>query len=201
MTEVCGIIADIKREEEGMYVFPQLTLLGYDNNDPVLGRLKQLGYKIADENARHEGVEIARSSPFKLIRTMAKEFGFSAKEPSAVAVAGGRTAITWTLVTDEAVECVGVVADIRRESEGEYVIPTCTVFGLNDDELAQLGQHGLRIQDENTRHEGVEIRGSSPFKVMRILCKNFGWTTDGKAMQSEAPGDRTTSMWHLFKKI
>ena len=58
-----------------------------------------------------------RSSPFGLIRTMAKEFGFSAKEPSAVAVAGGRTAITWTLVTDEAVECVGVVADIRRESE------------------------------------------------------------------------------------
>ena len=43
-----------------MYVFPQLTLLSYDNNDPVLGRLKQLGYKIADENARHEGVEIAR---------------------------------------------------------------------------------------------------------------------------------------------
>merc|ERR1711874_628044 len=95
----------------------------------------------------------------------------------------------------------GIIADIKREGEGEYVIPTCTVFGLNDDELAQLGQHGLRIQDENTRHEGVEIRGSSPFKVMRILCKNYGWTTDGKAMQTEAPGDRTTSMWHLFKKI
>jgi len=201
MADVCGIIADIKREEEGMYVFPQMTLLGYDTNDPVLAKLKQVGFKIADENARHEGVEIARSSPFKLIRAMAKLFGFSAKEPSAVPVAGGRTCITWTLVSDEAVECIGLVGDIKREGEGEYVIPCCSVFGLNPEELAQLEQHGLRITDEHTRHEGVEIKGSSPFKVMRILCKNFGWTTDGKALQTAAPGDRTTSMWHLFRKI
>jgi hypothetical protein len=75
------------------------------------------------------------------------------------------------------------------------------VFGLNDEELGQLGQHGLRIGDEHPRHDGVEIKGSSPFKVMRILCKNFGWTTDGKAMQSDAPGDRTTTMWHLFRNV
>ena len=27
---------------------------------------------------------------------------------------------------------------------------------------------------------------------MRILCRDFGWTTDGEVMQSEAPGDRYT---------
>ena len=26
----------------------------------------------------------------------------------------------------------------------------------------------------------VEVRGSSPFKLMRVLCSKFGWTTDGE---------------------
>merc|ERR1712080_787674 len=72
MADVCGIIADIKREEQGVYVFPQLTLMGYDTNSPELAKLKDLGIKIGDENARYEGVDVARSSPYKLMRTMAK---------------------------------------------------------------------------------------------------------------------------------
>merc|ERR1712080_787012 len=131
MADVCGIIADIKREEQGVYVFPQLTLMGYDTNSPELAKLKDLGIKIGDENARYEGVEVARSSPYKLMRTMAKAFGFSAKEASTMEAPGGRTFLTWTLMTDFAEECIGVVADIKREGEGEYTIPTCTIFGLD----------------------------------------------------------------------
>jgi len=201
MVDVCGIIADLKREEEGVYLFPQLTLLGYDSNAPELAKLKSIGFKIGDENSRYEGVEIRCISPFTLMRALAKEFGFSPKEPSAVAAPGDRTTFTWTLVTDEAVECIGIVADIKREAEGEYVIPTCTVFGLSDAEVGQLSGRGLRVEDSNKRHDGVEIKGSSPFKVMRILCKDFGWTTDGKAEQTDAPGDRTCSLWHLTRKV
>jgi hypothetical protein len=201
MVEVCGIIADIKREDQGVYVFPQLTLMGYDNNSPELNKLKDLGVNIGDENSRYEGVEVAKSSPFKLIRTMAKTFGFSAKEATAVEAPGGRTCITWTLMTDFAEECIGVVADIKREGEGEYIIPTCTIFGLEKEEEGQLESHGLKVGDANPRFDGVEITGSSPFKVMRILCKHFGWETDGKSIQVAAPGDRYTSIWQLTKKL
>jgi len=201
MADICGIIADIKREEQGVYVFPQLTLMGYDTKSPELAKLKDLGIKIGDENSRYEGVEVARSSPFKLMRTMARTFGFSAKEASAMDAPGGRTCLTWTLMTDFAEECIGVVADIKREGEGEYIIPTCTIFGLDKEEEGQLESHGLKVADSNPRMDGVEVSGSSPFKVMRILCKHFGWETDGKSMQFAAPGDRTTSMWQLTKKI
>merc|ERR1711890_2997 len=95
----------------------------------------------------------------------------------------------------------GIIADIKREGEGEYIIPTCTIFGLDKEEEGQLESHGLKVSDSNPRMDGVEVTGSSPFKVMRILCKHFGWETDGKSMQFAAPGDRTTSMWQLTKKI
>ena len=26
----------------------------------------------------------------------------------------------------------------------------------------------------------VQVQGSSPFKLMRVLCSKFGWTTDGE---------------------
>merc|ERR1712080_14582 len=95
----------------------------------------------------------------------------------------------------------GIIADIKREGEGEYIIPTCTIFGLDKEEEGRLESHGLKVSDSNPRMDGVEVTGSSPFKVMRILCKHFGWETDGKSMQFAAPGDRTTSMWQLTKKI
>merc|ERR1712083_359490 len=102
---------------------------------------------------------------------------------------------------DNMADICGIIADIKREGEGEYIIPTCTIFGLDKEEEGQLESHGLKVADSNPRMDGVEVSGSSPFKVMRILCKHFGWETDGKSMQFAAPGDRTTSMWQLTKKI
>ena len=26
----------------------------------------------------------------------------------------------------------------------------------------------------------IKVRGASPFKLMRVLCSKFGWTTDGE---------------------
>merc|ERR1711881_420419 len=106
-----------------------------------------------------------------------------------------------TTFCDNMADICGIIADIKREGEGEYIIPTCTIFGLDKEEEGQLESHGLKVADSNPRMDGVEVSGSSPFKVMRILCKHFGWETDGKSMQFAAPGDRTTSMWQLTKKI
>merc|ERR1712080_265761 len=38
----------------------------------------------------------------------------------------------------------GIIADIKREGEGEYIIPTCTIFGLDKEEEGQLESHGSR---------------------------------------------------------
>merc|ERR1711997_1080879 len=60
---------------------------------------------------------------------------------------------------------IGVVAELKRENEGEYVIPMCTVFGLEDEERLWL----IRNKDE----DGIEI-GTSAYKLMRILAKHSG---------------------------
>ena len=49
--------------------------------------------------------------------------------------------------------------------EGEYIIPTSTVFGLTVDEAKQLQAEGLKVADHDRRNEGFEVHGASPFKV------------------------------------
>merc|ERR1719192_101157 len=115
---------------------------------------------------------------------------------------GDRTCIMWTLMSDgEATEAIGVVADMKREGEGEYTIPTSTVFGLTREEIGQLQTQGFKIEDNDARQEGVEVRGSSPFKLMRVLCSKFGWTTDGEVVSGPAPCGRTSAMWTLTRKL
>ena len=48
------------------------------------------------------------------------------------------------------------------------MIPTSTVFGLNDQELLSLKKDGLTVKDSNSRMEGNEIHGASAFKVNAI---------------------------------
>ena len=62
--------------DQGVYVFPCLTLLGYDTKEEPLKKLQQLGFRVGDEDSRYEGVEIKQSSPFKLMRALAKECGY-----------------------------------------------------------------------------------------------------------------------------
>jgi len=201
MSEVCGIIADLKREEQGVYTFPCLTLLGYDTREPAIQRLLKLGFKVGDEDARYEGVEVKGSSPFQLMRSLAKEFDYQPLKAVAVKACGGRTCLMWTLTSGQPTEAIGIVSDVKRESEGEYVIPCSTVFGMTREEIQQLAGQGFKVGDDNPRQEGVEITGSSPFKVMRTLCSKFGWTTDGEVVTAESPGDRTCTMWTLTRPV
>ena len=82
---MCGIITEIRREggcrclvrgqmlvsvscyvmyvvpDVGVYVFPCLTLLGFDKQDPVVARLQGLGVRLEDHDRRCEGLEVASS--------------------------------------------------------------------------------------------------------------------------------------------
>ena len=64
--------------------------------------------------------------------------------------------------------------------EGEYTIPTSTVFGLKEEEIRLLLGEGLKVEpetvtelytgdvqvkDSDRRIEGLEVHGASPFKV------------------------------------
>jgi len=203
MTDICGVVADIKREAQGVYVFPCLTLLGYDNHEAPIQKLQKLGYRLADSNTRSEGREIKNISPFHLFRVMAKEFNYSPVKVVTTEAPGDRTCLMWTLrVPDDkkGEEAIGIVSDVKRESEGEYVIPTSTVFGLNDQEILSLKKDGLTVKDSNSRMEGNEIHGASAFKVMRILCSKYGWDTTGEAVTTTVSGGKNSVMWTLTRK-
>ncbi|XP_023332455.1 uncharacterized protein LOC111704450 [Eurytemora carolleeae] len=150
MSDVCGIIADIKREGTGVYEFRKLTLLGFDTADQEIKTLLGLGLKVGDANEKYEGVEIPNISPFKLMRHLAKEFGYKPCVPVCSDLPGDRKSLIWTMVGGEGLEAIGVIGDIKRESEGEYIIPTCTVFGLDKEEISALLGKGVSfIKDEN----------------------------------------------------
>merc|ERR1711892_1556734 len=105
--------------------------------------------------------------------------------------------IKWVIMS----EICGIVGDLKREGEGEYKIPCSTIFGLTKEEIQQLAGQGLKIGDDDSRIDGVEITGASPFKVMRILCSKYGWETDGRVVTGESPGDRTMTMWTLTRPV
>ncbi len=49
--------------------------------------------------------------------------------------------------------------------EGEYICPVCTVFGLEEGEVAALIKAGFKMTDHNKEDEGYEVRNSA-FKVL-----------------------------------
>ena len=105
---------------QGVYIFPRLTLLGFNKQDPLVRRLDQLGLKLEDGNARCEGLEIRFKSPFCLMRTLAEEFGYKIIKMVPSDAPGDRSGLMWTLVVEQeegrkGVESVGIVADVKRE--------------------------------------------------------------------------------------
>jgi len=95
---------------------------------------------------------------------------------------------------------LGVMADFRREDEGEYVCPVSTVFGLEQDEVQLLIQTGLKMTDHNKGDEGYEVK-SSAFKLMRELGKHLGFEPMGGPEVTDAPGGRKTIIYTLAKEV
>ena len=57
----------------GVYVFPRLTLLGFEKTDPEFRKLEEVTtYDFDDSDKRNEGFEVKNISPFELIRDLAR---------------------------------------------------------------------------------------------------------------------------------
>jgi len=95
---------------------------------------------------------------------------------------------------------IGVMADFRRENEGEYICPVSTVFGLEPDEVQTLIKSGLKMTDHNREDEGYEVKNSA-FKLMRELGKELGFEPIGQAQVTDGPGGRKTLIWTLAKPV
>lgn len=102
---------------------------------------------------------------------------------------------------------IGIVADLKRENEGEYICPVCTVFGLQPDEINWLVQNQAKmnlkdkLEDRNKSHDGIEIT-TSCWKLMRILGTEMGFDLAGKPEKGCEPGGgRTTLIFTMAKDV
>ncbi|XP_040576020.1 uncharacterized protein [Lepeophtheirus salmonis] len=95
---------------------------------------------------------------------------------------------------------LGIVADIRREDEGEYVCPRSTIFGLENVEVKALISLGLQLTDRNKDVEGYEVL-SSAFKLMRILGEHMGYYPNGDPACTEGPGGRSVLIYTMVKDL
>jgi len=81
-------------------------------------------------------------------------------------------------------EIVGVVFELRREEEGEYVCPKTTVFGLTREEVATLIENGFKVHDKHPDKEGQEVE-SSGYNLMRHLGLLFGFAPLGNPLKTD----------------
>ena len=100
---------------------------------------------------------------------------------------------------------IGIVADLKRESVGDYICPLTTVFGLSRDERTFLLENQERLDLQNKlmdRHNGDdEIQlATSCWKIMRILGSEFGFALAGGPMKGcEIGGPRVNLIWSMEK--
>ena len=67
----------LKYPARGVYVFPRLTLLGFENTDHEFRKLEEVTkYDFDDSDKRNEGVEVKNISPFELIRDLARHLNY-----------------------------------------------------------------------------------------------------------------------------
>lgn len=100
---------------------------------------------------------------------------------------------------------IGLVADLKRENEGEYVCPCTTVFGLQPDEINWLVQNQAKmnlkdkLQDRNKTEDGIEIT-TSCWKLMRMFGSEMGFELLGDPQVGTEPGNgRTNLIWTMVK--
>ena len=86
-------------------------------------------------------------------------------------------------------------------AQGVYVFPRLTILGFStkDPQVQRLHKLGYRLEDANTRNEGIEIKDISPFCLMRTLAEEFGYRIL-KMVATDAPGDRSGLMWTLAEE-
>ena len=136
---------------QGVYVFPCLTLLGYDNHEAPIQKLQKLGYKLADSNTRSEGREIKNISPFHLFRVMAKEFNYSPVKVVTTEAPGWELEIKYSVLIKTNWEIFklkiwefGHPFEMKKLVIMKLIKIKCFFSGLKATELAWCGPLGCR---------------------------------------------------------
>ena len=83
--------------DEGEYTCPVSTVFGLDEAE--VQALIAAGFKMTDHNKEDEGYEV-KSSAFKLMRELGKQFGFEPMDVQTTEAPGGRKTLIWTLTKD-----------------------------------------------------------------------------------------------------
>lgn len=95
---------------------------------------------------------------------------------------------------------VGVVADVKRDQESDFVCRKCCVYGINEEEYNAI-QAKFPINPRQFSWEANRfVVHANPWSVMRILAEAYGYhytvTPLGGRVES-ATGERRTCVWSL----
>lgn len=96
---------------------------------------------------------------------------------------------------------IGVVADVRREFENDFVANRCCLYGLNRTEFDALALEGEIHPPFFTEEADRYVFRKNPWKAMRVLGR-FGYffsvTPMGGRVDSTV-GERRTCIWTMVK--
>ena len=100
-----------------------------------------------------------------------------------------------------AVKILGVIADFTRDAENDYKATRCNVFGLNHEEYTVLSEVA-KITPKVYTYELCDrvTVWCSPWRAMRILGENFGYTftvTPISGPIAGPTGERRTEVWTM----
>ena len=100
---------------------------------------------------------------------------------------------------------IGIVADLKREAEGDYICKLTTVFGLSRDERTFLLENQAKwdlhdkLMDRHNGDDEIQL-ATSCWKVMRVLGSEFGFALAGGPMKGcELGGTRVNLIWSMEK--
>lgn len=104
-----------------------------------------------------------------------------------------------------ATKVIGVVADMRRDAENDYACDKCCIFGVNEEEYIALSEVAVITPRRFTvEHcDRIMVR-CSPWRAMRVLGENFGYTFTVTPLggRIEGPtGERRTEIWTMVSSI
>ena len=102
---------------------------------------------------------------------------------------------------ENVVKILGVIADFTRDAENDYKATRCNIFGLSQEEYVLLSE-AAKITPKNYTYENCDrvTVWCSPWRAMRILGENFGYTLTVTPLSGrvEGPtGERRTEVWTM----
>ena len=107
-------------------------------------------------------------------------------------------------MSQQIISSVGIVFDAKRNFEGDFEIPKCTVFGISAEEYEVFAeQHGIEVLPKQFSPDAHRyLMMVSPFRVMRVLG-SMGYripVTPAGGRGPTATGERRMGVYTLVKE-